>query len=83
MLRIEETIVGSKGEILPKKHLRNISGIKAGDKVLIEALLGELRIKKVFSIEEVFEMPIISRGKANDIEVELEQEQRNQERLTD
>jgi bifunctional DNA-binding transcriptional regulator/antitoxin component of YhaV-PrlF toxin-antitoxin module len=40
---IEEKVkVGKKGEILPKKPLREISGIRPGDNVLIEAQPGRL-----------------------------------------
>ena len=54
--------VGKKGEILPKKPLREISGINPGDNVLIEAHPGQLIISKIYSVEELLEMPIISEG---------------------
>ena len=37
MIIEQESKVGKKGEILPKKPLREYSGINPGDKVFIEA----------------------------------------------
>lgn len=78
----DDAIVGKKGEILPKKHLRNISTLKPGDKVLIEATYGELKIKKVFSIDEVFNMPVIRNQSAQSVEKELEEEGKLQQELS-
>ncbi|KKN22059.1 hypothetical protein LCGC14_0918950 [marine sediment metagenome] len=74
--------VGKKGEILPKKALRELSGIKPGDNILIVAQPGQLIIKKIFSVEELLEMPIISQGTAESIEREIEEEVKIQEKLT-
>lgn len=79
----EETTVGKKGEILPKKHIREASGIHAGDKILIEAHYGEIFIQKVFSVGEAFAMPIISTRTADVVERELESEGKRQEELID
>ena len=78
MSSIEKVKVGSKGEILPKKKLREISGIKPGDTVMIEAIQGELRIKKILTIEEAFSLPIISKGTPDQIEKEINEEIRKQ-----
>ena len=78
----EESKVGKKGEILPKKPLREFSGINPGDKVLIEAQPGRLIINKIFSVEELLEMPIISQGTAASVEKDIEEEVKLQERLT-
>lgn len=78
----EESKVGKKGEILPKKPLREFSGIKPGDKVLIEAQPGRLIINKIFSVEELLEMPIISQGTAESVEKDIEEELKIQENLT-
>lgn len=78
----DKTIVGKKGEILPKKPLRDIAGIKPGDEVLIEAFKGELIIKKIYSIEEALSMPVIDTGTPTSIEKELEEERLLQEKLT-
>jgi len=78
----EKSKVGKKGEILPKKPLREFSGIKPGDNVLIEAQPGRLIINKIFSVEELLEMPIISQGTAESIEKEIEEEVKIQEKLT-
>ncbi|MHA1489885.1 MAG: hypothetical protein ACTSRI_09535 [Promethearchaeota archaeon] len=78
----DKTKVGKKGEILPKKPLREISGINPGDNVLIEANPGELIIRKVYSIEELLEMPIISSGTAKSVKEDIRKEAEIQERLT-
>jgi len=75
-------IVGKKGEILPKKPLRDVSGIKPGDEVLIEAHQGELIIKKIYSVEEAISMPIIAIGTPESIEKDIEEEREMQENLT-
>ena len=78
----EKSKVGKKGEILPKKPLREYSGIKPGDDVLIEAHPGRLIINKIYSVEELLEMPIITQGTAESIEQDIEKEAKNQEKLT-
>ena len=77
-----KTIVGKKGEILPKKPLRDMAGIKPGDTVMIEAFKGELIIKKIYSIEEALSMPVIDTGTPTSIEKDLEEERLLQEKLT-
>ncbi|MHA1358286.1 MAG: AbrB/MazE/SpoVT family DNA-binding domain-containing protein [Candidatus Helarchaeota archaeon] len=78
----DKTIVGKKGEILPKKPLRDAAGIKPGDKVLIEAHQGELIIKKIYSVEEAFSMPVIATGTPESIEKDIEEERAIQEKFT-
>ncbi len=78
----DKTTVGKKGEILPKKPLREISGINPGDEVIIEAHQGELIIKKIFSVEEALAMPPISSGTAETIEADIKEEREYQEKLT-
>lgn len=78
----EKSKVGKKGEILPKKPLRELSGIKPGDNAFIEAQPGRLIINKNFSVEELLQMPIISQGTAKSIEEEIEEEVKIQEKLT-
>ena len=78
----DKTTVGKKGEILPKKLLRDVSGIKPGDQVLIEAHQGELIIKKIYSVEEALTMPIIATGTPESIEKDIEEERERQGRLT-
>lgn len=56
-----------------KKTLREISGIKPGDEILIEAHFGQI-IKKIYSINELLEMPIISEETAEEIEKQIEEE---------
>ena len=79
----DKSIVGKKGEILPKKSLREISGIKAGDEILIEAYPGELIVKKIYSVEDLLKMPIIAEGTVEEIEREIEEEVKQQEKMTD
>lgn len=78
----DKTIVGKKGEILPKKPLRDASGIKPGDEVLIEAHQGELIIKKIYSVEEALAMPTIALGTPASIKKDIEEERELQEKLT-
>ncbi|TFG01833.1 MAG: AbrB/MazE/SpoVT family DNA-binding domain-containing protein [Promethearchaeota archaeon] len=78
----DKTIVGKKGEILPKKPLREMAGINPGDEVLIEAFKGELIIKKIYSIEEALSMPVIDTGTPTKIEKDIEEERILQEKLT-
>ncbi len=77
----DDTKVGKKGEILPKKPLRELSGIKPGDRVLIEANPGKLVIKKIYSAEEALKMPIIAEGSAESIEKDIKQEEKIQKNL--
>ncbi|MFX0140299.1 MAG: AbrB/MazE/SpoVT family DNA-binding domain-containing protein [Candidatus Hodarchaeota archaeon] len=78
----EKIIVGKKGEILPKKPLRDLAGIKPGDEVLVEAYKGELIIKKIYSVEEALSMPIIATGTPESIEKDIEEELKMQEKLS-
>jgi bifunctional DNA-binding transcriptional regulator/antitoxin component of YhaV-PrlF toxin-antitoxin module len=78
----ETTKVGNKGEILPKKALREMAGIKPGDHVSVEARPGELLIRKIYSVEEALNLPVISEGTVENIEKELEEEAKIQEKLT-
>ena len=82
MIIDEKVKVGKKGEILPKKPLREISGIRPGDNVLIEAQPGRLIINKIFTVKELLEMPIISQGTVESVEKDIEEEMKIQEKLT-
>ena len=77
------TRVGKKGEILPKKDLREVSGIKPGDEVLIEAHEGQILIKKIYSVDELLKMSVIAEGTAEEIEEEIEEEAKNQQELSE
>ena len=78
----DKIIVGKKGEILPKKPLRDAPGIKPGDEVLIEAHQGEIIIKKIYSVEEALAIPTIATGTPESIEKDIEEERQLQEKLT-
>ena len=72
----EEIIIGKKGEIPLKHSIRELSGIKSGDKVLVEAYPNKLLINKILSIDEVFKLPVIAKGTTSEIERELDEESR-------
>ncbi len=78
----DKTVVGKKGDILPKKPLRDASGIKPGDQIMIEAHEGELIIKKIYSVEEALSMTTIATGTPDNIERDIEKERKIQEKLT-
>jgi len=78
----DKATIGKKGEILPKKSLREVAGIKPGDKVIIEAYPGKLIINKIYSVEELLEMPIISKGTPEEIKKEIEKVAQLQEKIT-
>jgi bifunctional DNA-binding transcriptional regulator/antitoxin component of YhaV-PrlF toxin-antitoxin module len=62
MTLYEESTVGKKGEILPKKGIREYLNLNPGDHVIIEATPTEMVIKKIYSIEELLKMPRIGKG---------------------
>lgn len=66
--------MGKKGEILPKRVLREIANIKPGDKIMIEASPGELRIRKILTVDEIFELEKISRDTPEDMDKQVEEE---------
>lgn len=66
--------MGKKGEILPKRVLREIANIRPGDKIMIEASPGELRIRKILTVDEIFELEKISRDTPEDIDKQVEEE---------
>ena len=70
----DETKMGDKGEILFKKKIRETTGIYPGDHILVTAQRGEILIKKVYSVEELLEMPIIDTGTAQKHEQDIEAE---------
>ena len=78
MINMDEVTVGKKGGIFPKKKIRNIAGISPGDRVLISASSNQLIIKKILSIDEIFELPIIATATPSKIESELEEEGNSQ-----
>ena len=82
MILSDDTIVGQKGEILPKKHLREHSGILPGDRILIEAKKGVITIRKIYSVNEALNLPTIAKGTAESIEKELEEEYIKQENVS-
>ena len=67
----EKSKMGKKGEILPKKKLRELAEIYPNDEVIIEASFGELRIRKIHSVEEVLKLSKISKGTPDEIEKEI------------
>ncbi|MHA2031624.1 MAG: AbrB/MazE/SpoVT family DNA-binding domain-containing protein [Candidatus Kariarchaeaceae archaeon] len=83
MVKAGEVKVGKRGEILPKQPLREIANINPGDRVLIEATPGEFKIRKIYTMDEAFDLPIIATGTIEEIEREIDQEARDQEHQVD
>lgn len=79
----DETKIGSKGEILPKLPLREMAGLSPGDRVLIEAKPGELRIRKILSIDDIFDLPKIADISAEEAEDIMDEEGEIQEMRVD
>jgi bifunctional DNA-binding transcriptional regulator/antitoxin component of YhaV-PrlF toxin-antitoxin module len=75
----EEIIVGKKGEILPKKSLREVASISPGDHVLVEAEPNQLVIKRILSVKELMNLPRIASQPAAAIEAELDAEAKRME----
>lgn len=78
----DETIIGKKGEILPKKNLREVSGMNPGDKVMIEAYPNKMVIRKVLTMEEVFNLPILAKVKIDNFKKEIHKLSEIQEEIT-
>lgn len=78
----EKVVVGKKGEIFTKKPLREAAGIKPGDEVIIEARKGELIIKKIYSVDEALNMPIINTSSPEEAEAEIQKACEFQKQLT-
>lgn len=74
MKNTDTSKMGKKGEILPKRVLREIANIKPGDKIMIEASPGELRIRKILTVDEIFELEKISRDTPEDMDRQVEEE---------
>jgi bifunctional DNA-binding transcriptional regulator/antitoxin component of YhaV-PrlF toxin-antitoxin module len=68
MVITDEGKVGKRGEILPKQPLREIAGLAPGDRILIEARPGEIIIKKILSIDEIFDLEPIAEYDPDEIE---------------
>jgi len=76
----DKTKVGSRGEILPKLPLREFAGISPGDSISIEASPGQLIIRKILTIDEVFDLPKItsySQDELNEALILAKKEQAN------
>ena len=57
----EETSVGKKGEILPKKNIRDKMNLHPGDRVIIKSPAGEARVRVAFfegAMPEFVYMPL-------------------------
>ncbi len=74
--------MGKKGEIYTRKRLRDLAGIEPGDEILIEASPGELRIRKILSLQELLELPRISSDTVEEIERDIEETFKEQESLS-
>lgn len=83
MTETDVVIMGKRGEILPKRHLRETSGIKPGDRLLIQANSGKLIIRKILSVDEALELPPLGEFSAEEAEKIMEKESTIQEELID
>ena len=79
----DESIVGKKGEIIPKKSIREIMNLKPGDNVIIEANPTEMVIKKILSVEELLNLPRIGKGTPKEHKLIIQSEKDLQEKLSD
>lgn len=79
----EESTIGKKGEILPKKNIREIMNLKPGDNVILEANSTELVIKKIYSIDELLKLPRIGKGTPQEHKQIIRQEMETQENRSD
>ena len=70
----DKTIIGTRGEILPKKKLRQVAGFKPGDHVVLEARKGQIIVRKVFSPAEIVARRPIGRITSDELERELDKE---------
>ena len=77
MINMDEAIVGKKGEIIPKKKIRNIVGISPGDRVLVCASSNQLSPLAGVSRRAWVRFPLIATGTPSEIESELEEEGNN------
>ena len=75
----DNLIVGKKGEILPKKRLRDVAGLIPGDKVCVEALPGKIIIRKIYTVDGLFNRPKLGKLTVDQLEHELSQESATQE----
>ncbi|HMF33187.1 MAG TPA: AbrB/MazE/SpoVT family DNA-binding domain-containing protein [Candidatus Lokiarchaeia archaeon] len=82
MIPSGEAIVGNRGEILAKKKLRQLLGIQPGDKLFIETSDKKMIIRKIPTIDEIFDRPPIASGTPDEIEKELEEEGARQEEMS-
>ena len=77
MITEEVAQVGKKGEILPKKKLREAAGIFAGDRVLIKASTNEFVIKKVLTVEEALNLEQIDSATPLELKKQIKEEIQN------
>lgn len=77
------TTVGIHGEILLNKVLRLAAGIQPGDTVQLEARKGQLIVRKVFSISEILARKPAAKISPDNLERELEEEGRLNEKMAD
>jgi bifunctional DNA-binding transcriptional regulator/antitoxin component of YhaV-PrlF toxin-antitoxin module len=60
--------VGTKGEILPKKKMREAAGIHPGDRVTVSISPGQIHIRKILTVNEALSLPIIKKGTIEEFE---------------
>ncbi len=69
-----KAIVGAKGEILPRKKLREIAGINPGDQVMVIAKKNEFLIRKILTVDDAFNLPIIDSDTPENLKKQIKNE---------
>lgn len=75
-------LLEKRGEILPKKPVREMAGLLPGDKVCIEAVPGKMVIRKIYSVEELFRRPHLATISVENLDKTLAEESQMQEEMS-
>ena len=62
MFTVNTVIMGKRGEILPKKRIREELGFQPGDELSISVENGKMVIRKIPTVEDLFNKPRIASG---------------------
>ncbi|MFQ6126374.1 MAG: AbrB/MazE/SpoVT family DNA-binding domain-containing protein [Candidatus Heimdallarchaeota archaeon] len=77
-----EAKIGSKGEIYPPKEIRDVLNWNPGDKILLEIVSGELRIRKIPRLEELLHKPMFTKKTVEAVEKVIDAERKDQEQMS-
>ncbi len=73
---LDEITVGKKGEILPKKKIREAAGIHPGDRVAISVSPGQIHIRKILTVKETLSLPIIKKATVEEFDKMIAEEEK-------